>query len=711
MPDQPLTRRDCLKRAAGLGIVATLPWDAASAQDKTDDSGLLAYLETLARPDGGYGWPQWDRGHLTPTFAVVGCHHLLKQEPPRRPQLVEFLRTRHPFHLKVLEHPFPVFEYQQLQALRWLGEDVAPLRAGVAPWTGITKYPPRYEEHGDPPFQLQAMVLLARDLLGLPAADLKPEVAEFFARRRRANGSFGQTRREDGGDGHVMHTWHGLQALRVLGRPVELRDETVAWLRACQLPAGGFTYRPNADVGGVDDVVYTRAALRALQLLGAEPADRNGALGYLRSLRNGDGGFGDRPGWDSNSVASYYALDALDALGAVAEGLAGPVVTTRSVPRRAPLADDLKVFTIQVEAPGNGSPSDAVELARALRIDLWGAKNAQPGWIEQAQALAKQRRVPVTFFVANEEYGTHVDVPGLGDYNHVSDMMAPAGSDPGPSLAGPKALSWKEFRERRVAPLEKAGGLLYWQFGDNEEYDRALLDESVERGGYLAVSSFHFGNPDFANSEPWLNRYAGRLPFLALQDAHGGQPWWWSDMLAGVRTFFLAKEPTWEAWREALRQNRVAAVRHDAISRYQTWRHGAPDVLAFLARREAEWRWWGDRLEAIRRPIAVIAVVRPEDRFEAGRPEKGAALRVRTWWDTTAQGEPKAERARLLRLEVDGQPVETTLKETKNPMGRTMDRYHLATLADPKGGVHHAVAVVQRVDSGAEERVEFDFAI
>ena len=112
--------------------------------------------------------------------------------------------------------------------------------------------------------------------------------------------------------------------------------------------------------------------------------------------------------------------------------------------------------------------------------------------------------MPVTFFAANEEYGTWVDVPGLGTYSHTSDVIAPADSDFGPSLADAGVVSWPEFRRRRLAPLQKAGGRLVWQFGENEELTRLYLDDSLARGGYAAVSTFHFGNPDFTNSSPFL---------------------------------------------------------------------------------------------------------------------------------------------------------------------------------------------------------------
>ena len=137
----------------------------------------------------------------------------------------------------------------------------------------------------------------------------------FSDARRRANGSFNNTPADDGSDGNVLNTWWGLRALDCLARSAEKKHETIEWLRACQLASGGFTHQPQPEIGGVDDVAYTWAALRSLALLGAAPADPAACLKYLHSLWNVDGGFADRPGWTSNPLATYYALDSLAALG------------------------------------------------------------------------------------------------------------------------------------------------------------------------------------------------------------------------------------------------------------------------------------------------------------------------------------------------------------------------------------------------------------
>lgn len=712
--DFRMTRRTVLKLMVAGGLCAARTTVALGRVEDGGDSAfrpvVAAYLASLLRPDGGYAWPDQPDSHLTPTFAVIGCYRWLGQDPPNRETLAGFVRTHHPSRLKKLEQERRLFVFQQVQSLVWLRADTSAFHEPVRVWQRPVAYLKQYEKHGYPVFQSEVGAFLCRELLGLSLEDLSPHFTEYLDSRRRANGTFNNTPATDGGDGHVMNTWWGFQAQRALGRAVESREDTVAWLRACQCPGGGFTYQPRAEIGAVDDVAYTWAAVRALKHLGAAPLNRETCLQYLWSLWNADGGFGDRPGWASNPMATYHALDALEALGAL-DAAAAPATARPTPARRASLPSDLKVFSIQIEAHGQGSPAEAVDLARALRIHLWGAKNAGPAWIARAQAVADARKAPVRFFASNEEYDTWVDVPGLGTYSHMSDVIAPAGTDFGPSLAGRGAVSWAQFREQRLAPLVAAGGRLIWQFGENEELVRMLLDDALARGGYAAISTFHFGNPDFTNSEPFLNRYRGRMPFIALQDAHGSEPWWFADMTEGFRTLFLAREPTWEGWIEALRENRVVAVRHDALSGSKTWMHGGDDrVLDFVRAQEAQWRWWDN--PEIRRPLVSIVALTPTDESEAARPERGIAVRVRCAWENTAQGLPRNPITELVKLTLDGADVTPTLVAPRAPRGQGVsDHYHVLHLSAPVPGKHAVTAVVRRVDTGAESSRTIEFAV
>jgi hypothetical protein len=553
-------------------------------------------------------------------------------------------------------------------------------------------------------------VILARALLGVPVAELPRAFIDYLDSRRRANGSFNNAATTDGGDGHVLSTWWGLQALAVLGRVSERAEQTIGWLRSCQLPSGGFTFAPRPGFGGVEDAAYTWAALQALRLLGAAPANASGAINWLNSLANPDGGFADRPGLFSNPMATFYALDALNSLSALDELRDLPPVIAKPVRAQTALESSLRVFSIQLEAHGHGSPSEAVDLARALRIHLWGAKNAPAGWIERAQALADAQNAPVRFYVSNEEYGTWIDIPGHGTYSHASDIIAPAGAQTGPSLAGAQPVSWAEFRERRLAPLVKAGGRLIWQFGENEELVRMLLDDSVERGGFAAISTYHFGNPDFTNSEPFLHRWRGKIPFVALQDAHGPEPWWFADMTTGFRTLFVAEEPSWDAWLDALKHNRVAAVRHDEWTGGKTWAHSPThELLDFIRAHEGEWRWWDN--PEIQRPLISIVAVRPDDTFEAGRPETGILLRIRCAWRNTTQGLLNQPISEFLALSVDGTQTRPELAAKRRPNGLYEEYSHHFRLQNPAPGRHIASVTARIVESNQEIRRTLEFVV
>ncbi|MBL9202148.1 MAG: hypothetical protein JNL39_16675 [Opitutaceae bacterium] len=710
IPTDPV-RRGLLKALGVAAAAAAWPRVARAAASDPAARSIAAYLEALRRADGGYAWGDQGRAHLTPTFHVIGAYRALGLTPPGREELAAWVRANHPRELKKLEQERRIFDWQQIQALVWLGADAAEFRPRIAGVTQPLAYLRQYERNGYPVMQSELGAVLSHALLGLPTAGIAGAYNDYIDVRRRANGSYNNTPAVDGGDGHVMNTLWALRAMRALGRDIPQRAELIVWLRACQLPGGGFTFQPEPMFGGVDDIAYTRAALRALQLLGAAPANRDACLAQIHSLANADGGFSDRPGWLSNAGATFCALESLDALGAL-DTLA--TVKRRPLRARATLPPGLKIFSAQIESHGQGSPAETVELARALKIDLWGAKNGKPAWSARVRAIAAERKVPVTFFTADEEYGTWVHIPGLGTYSHTSDLVAPMGADIGPPLgtraAPPAPVTWPDFRARRLGPLERGGGRLIWQFGENEELVRMFLDDSVERGGFAAISTFHFGNPDFMNTEPFLNRWRGRIPFIGLQDAHGPEPWWFVDQTTGFRTLFLATEPTWEGWLNALKQNWTVAVRRDVWTKGATWMHaGSDEVGDFVRAREREWRWWDN--PAVARPMVSLVAVRATDEFEAARPERGVTLRVRCAWENTPQGLLKAPLAELVALTVDGATVTPTLLEKTRPNGLRDEHAHLFTLPEPARGAHTAAATVRVLANGATETRTVTFSV
>jgi hypothetical protein len=357
-----------------------------------------------------------------------------------------------------------------------------------------------------------------------------------------------------------------------------------------------------------------------------------------------------------------------------------------------PIPAGAKVYSIQIQAPGSGSPSEAVELAEKLGIHLWTAKNAAPGWVQEANRIARARQRQVEFSAAGEDYGTFLRVPGLGTYSHLIDWVA--AEDPGPAMPRAKhPYSLGEVRDQRFAAIAKARGTLVWQFLENEELTRVLLD----KGDWKAISTFHFGNENFLHSQPFLHRWLGRIPFVALQDAHAPESWWWGDMLAGFTTLYVATRSGWQGWLDAVERNHVMAVRHDAVTGWKTQQAGgSPELREFIGSREREWRWWDDAGRQSRRPAAAVTVLRPGAKFEAGAPESGAAVRVRLWGDNNGQAVPGEARAELISLAVDGREVQPKLVEAAK------DRYYLAHV----DGEGRAVATVRVLATGETRKVE-----
>ena len=110
--------------------------------------------------------------------------------------------------------------------------------------------------------------------------------------------------------------------------------------------------------------------------------------------------------------------------------------------------------------------------------------------------------------------------------------------------------------------------------------------------------------------------------------------------------------------------------------------------------------------------MVSIVAVRPDDSFEAARPERGVTIRVRCAWENTAQGLLRAPIAELVKLSIDGSAVAPVLVSPKSARGPLLsDHYHYVHLEDLASGLHSVEAVVRMIDSKAEIRRKIQFAV
>lgn len=128
---------------------------------------------------------------------------------PEKLKVAQFVRTHHPSQLKNLEQEHHQFEWEQVEAMLWLGEDASSFREVVGGWRRPAVYLKQHEQSSCPILRHEAAAFVCRELLGMPMGELSAEYVKYLESRRRENGSFNNTPAEAGGDGHVLNTWWG----------------------------------------------------------------------------------------------------------------------------------------------------------------------------------------------------------------------------------------------------------------------------------------------------------------------------------------------------------------------------------------------------------------------------------------------------------------------------------------------------------------------
>lgn len=706
------TERYYLKnyRVRYLFVLLTFNVISPAGAQITWKQGLLQYVQTLFKGDGGYGWADQPDGHLTPTFAAIGILHNLNALPADSHLLAQYVRSHHPQRMPLSEAGPSGTEmrdlvYQQIQALKWLGGNTDSFKEEVIRWKPQFNKVSNFEEHGYPVLQQEMMSPICRNILGVSQDGLKKDVLKYLTERERPNGSFNNSKTSDGGDGNILNTYWAVKAMNVLHKKPGKKSSLAQWIKQCQIANGGFTHQPHPDIGANDDIAYTWAAVASLISLQTSFDKKQSVLQYVNRLHNADGGFSPRECLASTPMATYYAVDILKMLDALK--LLDRQMETKKNKSNGQDSPGYKIYSVQFEAPGKGSPAEAVALADSLHINLWGAKNSTDEWRKGAQRIADEQHVPVIFFQSDEAYGKSVNVAGLGSFSHIMDFIAPANATVPDHFDG---SSWQNYDHTFIDPLSREKGALILQVTNNESLGRLILDESINNEkGFIAISTIHFGQ-NFSFWLPWLWQYRDRLPFIALQDAHGTESWWWKHELTGYRTLFLGKDGTYEEMLTALKNNWVSAVRHDSISGFHTrMLGGAPGIQNYMRQHEAVWKWWGqDSGDLIKLP-AMVTAFSSSDTFETGRPETGYGIRVRCDWNSNRQI-LKDPNIILESLSIDGRKVETQLVEEESKSGNIEDNYYLWT-GNLTEGIHTVLAKIVYRNTGEKKEITYTFRV
>ena len=425
---------------------------------------------------------------------------------------------------------------------------------------------------------------------------------DYVCLRQAANGAFVNMYRTGqsipGDDAHLVITYHAVMTLKALGQVIPNRKPCIEWIRSCQHSSGGFRWSPTRDDhSNKPDIWYTWAAVRALDALGSAPADAEGCIKWLNSLQNADGGFGDRPGWNSRIYSTYYTVHALhilvgDARKGIREKIASSIETV--IPE-----DKYKVFQAHLKTPfmANDSQTKMVEEMRAMRLHLVGAKTDD---VNEARAYVKEHGYDLDVLACPENY-LH-KLLWLGGYpaNHISNWIIPPMMSKheratflSADEAGKKELPWPAFKRRVVYPVLEMGTLFYPELDYSMVNAYMAYDDGLD--GHPGFNAFiaALGWPawDWVRHFPYRERWVGKLPALADGDAHGDVAEW-KNRLLKQRILYFAEEHDLPHFLDALRNgSSVCVIRDESVSSKVVY-YGSPAAVNYARKHRAEWQWW-----------------------------------------------------------------------------------------------------------------------
>jgi len=288
---------------------------------------LIARLQSYQNADGGFGDWDGDRSKAGSTRMAVETLLMLGASPLNisgverfigRLQVSGLTYGDHGFRSSIKESDADISTtWEAVRALSLLG-------LAVPNATGVEQYVHDHRnEDGGYGYQTNrhagvywpsTTLHTERALLTLQLLDAAPEepllTEDFLLSTQAAGGGFGN---DASSPAKVAYTLVAILAFEALGLEVPRSADVRTFLAGNQLASGGWVEYDLDVQAGLHSTHY---ALRALGLLG-DASGESGALTFLDTTMGEirDGGFGNRPGMDSNVRVTFDAVTALNLIG------------------------------------------------------------------------------------------------------------------------------------------------------------------------------------------------------------------------------------------------------------------------------------------------------------------------------------------------------------------------------------------------------------
>jgi hypothetical protein len=243
----------------------------------------LQYIQMRQNEDGGYSFARGAESSAADTYYGIQVLKMLGAEPRNAAKTINFMRS-----LQREDGSFDSVNvaYYVVKTLDELGAKLhRPFKGFILSLQTSQGEFGVLEADMESPSELE-MTYLSLELLRTVEHSLSfAKTKDIILTRQNRDGSFGRS-----GYSRLGATYHALASLSLLGFDVRTLRRTEDWVRACEIPSGGFRTNPESfDSYFIMDDVYF--GVKCLDVLGKNYRFPSQTLDLVTKFQNENGGF------------------------------------------------------------------------------------------------------------------------------------------------------------------------------------------------------------------------------------------------------------------------------------------------------------------------------------------------------------------------------------------------------------------------------------
>jgi hypothetical protein len=243
----------------------------------------LQYIQIRQNEDGGYSFARGAESSAADTYYGIQVLKMLGAEPRNAAKTINFMQS-----LQREDGSFDSVNvaYYVVKTLDELGAKLQrPLEDFILSLQTTQGGFGVLEADIESPSELETTYLSLELLRSAEHVVSFTKTKDIILTRQNPDGSFGRS-----GYSRLGATYHALASLSLLGFDVRTLRHTEEWVRACEIPSGGFRTSPESfdPYFVMDDIHY---GVKSLDILGKNCRFPSQTLDLIAKFQNENGGF------------------------------------------------------------------------------------------------------------------------------------------------------------------------------------------------------------------------------------------------------------------------------------------------------------------------------------------------------------------------------------------------------------------------------------